>query len=489
MNTSTLDFTSRLDPEETEYTSISLRYLKNSILNALDIVEVARKLGIDLQELPQNSEEQENYSTSDIYVGDCPRCSEKWKLRVFTQYQTFWCLSCHWEWEYTDNMKIFHLLTHHDESYFDGFWMNPESDKKKIMRLFELFPEELAFLQWKNLNRYEYSGDYLSAAEGYYPWIEQDLEKAWTYKHQLEKRHKLFRENKNLENNTILLRESSKKIYRLERIIAGYAITSQIYSRREEVNKIVHTQSTFKSSVPDEFLETREWYSEMPHNATDVEYDPWEIDTYWNVGIHFKTPTREYRYIEIPDATFHSHITRPEYSNEQGDPAVWNYIIAYSKEENNFSIFLSPQYKIKELREQEYRNRFYRLSPGEGSFVPAITIENIVNDVERDPVYGNRFSFSSGEENTPILPDGYYEVATGGWIYTNIGMFFNSGKNEFLTEGECYKTPFDTNLFHNCMQDIRATFPIFTDKKEFIFRYNLKIWNPRKDEAARRRFA
>lgn len=77
MNTSTLDFTSRLDPEETKYTNVSLEYLKDSILSALDIVEVAQKLGINLQKLRKNSKEQKNYSTSNIYVGNCPRCREK----------------------------------------------------------------------------------------------------------------------------------------------------------------------------------------------------------------------------------------------------------------------------------------------------------------------------------------------------------------------------------------------------------------------------
>lgn len=274
MNTSTLDFTSRLDPEETKYTNVSLEYLKDSILSALDIVEVAQKLGINLQKLRKNSKEQKNYSTSNIYVGNCPRCREKWKLRVFTQYQTFWCLSCHWEWELTDNMNIFQLLTHHDESYSDGFWMNYETNKKKIMRLFELFPKELAFLQWKNLNRYEYSWDYLSAAEGYYPWIKQDLEKVWARKHRLEKYRESLRESEDLKNNTILLCRSSDKIYKLNRIIAGYAITSQIYSRREEVNKIVQEQSISQilwNEGIDEFTEWNIKLQTLTQNYKDSE--------------------------------------------------------------------------------------------------------------------------------------------------------------------------------------------------------------------------
>lgn len=74
MNSPVLDFTSRLDPEEREYTTLSLEPIKNTILSKLDIVEVAQKLGIELQELPRDSDERKNYGSERIYMGNCPQC-------------------------------------------------------------------------------------------------------------------------------------------------------------------------------------------------------------------------------------------------------------------------------------------------------------------------------------------------------------------------------------------------------------------------------
>ncbi len=262
MNISTLDFTSRLNPEETEYTRASLEHIKESILRCLDIVEVARKLGIKLHKLPMNTEEWENESSTPVFKGSCP-CTKQRKsnLRIFPEHQSFGCLKCgggNWGDISESHGNIFALLHLSDSHY--AYDYNDETDQKQIEQLFELFPEKLAFLQWHDLNRYEYVWDYFSLSEEYYDGIKEQYnmlcnlyktiriineEQAWVT---LEILNKIWRERDTLFN-----------------IIQSYEIVSQIYSRREEINKIVHAQSPqdigFESELSDQLLEEREWYS------------------------------------------------------------------------------------------------------------------------------------------------------------------------------------------------------------------------------------
>lgn len=75
MNAS-LDFTSRLEPEEHEYTIISLEVLKNDVLSRLNIVDVAKKLGIELRQLSDKERGEEGLWAKDVYAGNCPACSD-----------------------------------------------------------------------------------------------------------------------------------------------------------------------------------------------------------------------------------------------------------------------------------------------------------------------------------------------------------------------------------------------------------------------------
>lgn len=102
-------------------------------------------------------------------------------------------------------------------------------------------------------------------------------------------------------------------------------------------------------------------------------------------------------YMEITDASFQSDINRPALQDKLRDPRIGNYIIAYSVEENNFSIFLSPESDVKKLREESPYMSDSLL------YHKAFTIENVMTEVEDGMVYNSRFP-SSGKRNTPELP-------------------------------------------------------------------------------------
>lgn len=307
MTSNALDFSSPLSSDEEDYINISLEPIKDAINSELDLFEVVQKFGIKLRKLPKNAKERENWSNHEIYTGDCPKCSEKWSFRVFRETQAFWCLNCHFDGEFPEHGnggEIFRFLRDRDFLQDHKFLTNCgeliySGDEGHIAELFELFPEKLAFLKWKNLNRYEYRGDYFNLADKYYPGIEADMERVNTERIKYSKI--IYAPKKIWENG----RECEQKLYqrfneleketsRLYRIIEWYKVVSEIYARREKVDEIIQMQSLvdiwLESWVPDELLEIRKETPEITDNTDYCRSWLWGTATSENIGVHFKIP-------------------------------------------------------------------------------------------------------------------------------------------------------------------------------------------------------
>lgn len=494
-----------------DYTRVSLEPVKNTIRHRLDIVEVARKFWIKLKKLRKDSKELKEYGSKNVYSGDCPRCSGRGgegMLRIFQERQCYGCLSCNWDWEYADNIWIFEFLSHIDNEEYPHN-LDYEIDKAKIQKLFELFPEELAILKWHNLHRYEYEWDYLSTAEGYYPSIEQDYKELWRNNDNLEKQLKSTSDQDQRQYIMRCLRGNQEKISKLSWIIRSHQIASEIYVRRERTNKIISEQSPSDIWLESWEFDTMLWeevWNELDTWAPiDVPY--WEKYVSEGVWVHFTTPIDDIKdrvlcsielnpwvywnsrerdnshYMTIPDATFHSSLVRPEFQNSLWDPIVWNYSIAYSVEENNFSIFLSPNFKTQKLH--EFIFRAWKNFQNEWQSSPEFNISHVINDMNNGDIYGNRFP-NSGDENSPTIPKGYREVATGSWVYSGIGMYLAFGESEYSRGKNGKETMFDKSLFQECLKSVSAEFPVITNDREYISKFNSSVWDERRRQEAKR---
>ena len=202
---------------------------------------MAKGLWLKLKKLPKNSKIRKDYWIGEeVYTSSCPLCGNKSSLLLSGQ-NKFWCINCHWNWLYENSMNIFSLVAWFQGDSFNHYESEYEWIKDIIIELFKLFPEELSFLKWHNLNRLQYQGYFFSRADEYYKWIEEDLErthKEWIMYYQLvdEQRTawKINQEDYKRAN------ELERKCSKLHYIIEWYKVISDIYARKEKVDDLLH---------------------------------------------------------------------------------------------------------------------------------------------------------------------------------------------------------------------------------------------------------
>ncbi len=483
MNLSAPNLDMHLDPEETDYIRPSLHETRDGILCTLDIVEVAQNMFWMSLRKVKKWRREDRTQQSEAYTSDCPRCKKIQGLFIFPGQQSYWCSECNWRgWPWEQGNDIFAFLTHCSPDEFPDTGNFNEDDKRKIQELYRRFPEALSFLAEKNIHRYIYDNEYFQLAERYYPRIEEDLKMAESSFNFYEN---TLRNHRYPDADFIRWYHASwERLDMLQQIVEAYTVVSKIYSRRAEIDGVLRSESP--ESIG---LTVDDWNIQDADPDTSMSYPPDEeaVDklpqssTVWiyyderdSQGDSLKDdPFFEWihqRYIEILGTTFLSVVKFPKsnkYCENINNPIVWNFIIAYSQQENNFSLFLSPRSTEKTIDQSGYHWTATQDS-----------VMQFLDSVESGGPFQLRYPPNYQREgcNIPVIPDGYREVATGAYVSTDIGTYFTWSTQEYSSYNPNWpwgpqKSAFDKNLLTACIGGLEGSEKAFLDKIEFAEAY------------------
>jgi hypothetical protein len=402
-------------------------------------------------------------------------------------------------------MNIFGLLRHFDEELYPSY--SDRSDELKIQKLFELFPEELAFLEWRDLNRYIYAMDYFALAKMYYPGIHTELS---SLQEELKRYDKRWSVNQNFwTTNAGDYRRMEIRRDELYAIVRAREIVWKISQRGERVHELISMQSAKDVWFGHEEVDFEPENVPLP-DYNDVWDEPmslWDSEaSEKSVGLYIPTKKpsshdelplfgRHFNrdeegapeYIEIPGATFDSGLLSVSIPDIDSKTFLWNFTIAYSRKGDNFRIFLSPKSEERNIRAAETFPPLYLFWPDRrvNEFRMKHLVHFIELDSEIESVYKSRF-YSWEEPNTPILTDDYVEVATGLYLHSRIGLYFSMWQQICPKKGKKWVTLFDNSLLKKCLQWAQSNEKIYMNSREYIWDFDERVWSQIQEAAEQR---